>query len=192
MASNRVFPSPALTTCPRCSERFEASFPQADDRVSVRRCSNCSMMIYAAEASGGPVGSGGGGGELRPYRDLPTQRPAQIEKLIVSLNEGVPDTGDRRACGRIDAVLPLVAIPLRQDYMPAERAVRVATRNLSVNGASLTAPQSFAHPLLLLDFSMCGRSGSQSVMKVLRQHHTADGVEVSGEFLTPINHPGLH
>ncbi|TWT86887.1 PilZ domain protein [Pseudobythopirellula maris] len=185
-------PSPSgdsqVSQCPRCEAPFTAKPPAEGAAIEVRRCPSCSLYLYATVDADSPAGAVG---ELRPYHDLSSQRPAQLRKVIDDITVR-RKADERRQSDRVEAKLPLVAMSVNGAFYPVSEPLRVFTSNLSISGAMINSPESFTEPLLLLDFSLSGKPGAQAVMKVLRQRPQGDTTEVAGEFLTPLNHPGLH
>jgi hypothetical protein len=94
---------------------------------------------------------------------------------------------DKRQHKRYMITVPVIAIPLADDFRVDGEPIQMTTANISVGGAAVVHTRYINAKNLALDFSVAGLESVQVVLKVLRVGSLGPVYQISGEFISRLS-----
>jgi hypothetical protein len=180
--------SKPVERCSVCGSGIEMQPPAPAHNVTAWICENCGAIYFGSDDVT----------QKRPgmYRVDPAVRdpfspstPSSIpienaRRLVTHLGSDQFIGPDCRGHKRYLVTVPVIALPLAEDFRVDGEAIQMTTANISRGGAALIHTRYVKAPYLALDFTVAGLESLQVVLSVLRVRSLGPLYEVSGEFIS--------
>lgn len=109
--------------------------------------------------------------------------PEHLQRLVRLLTAREFKGVERRRYKRYSAVVPVVAVPLGEDFRVIGKPIRMTTTNVSHDGIGLIHTQYMRVPYYAIDFSVGGLELRQAVIKLMRVRGLGPVYESGGRFV---------
>jgi hypothetical protein len=178
----------------QCGSVIAIHPPAADQPVAAWICKTCGAAYF-----GGVNTAKSRGVELLAAND---GNPPTGEDQTEPIGESMPvksdvtpggsalDTltgRDRRQHTRYSIGVPVVAVPLRENFSIAGPAVQMTTRDISQSGIALAHTRFCEVPYYVIDFTAAGIELLQVLLKVVRVSNSGPTYEVAGKFINRLH-----
>jgi hypothetical protein len=193
----RLSPAPAINICSRCDAVISLSTPSPETPARPWLCGGCGSVYFAARSRSSVAVPGDVARRVDydqvidiatlSFRSRNTSVPRrELNRLLTYFSESFPLVAEKRTQKRYPMALPVIAVPLGNDFRVMGAAKQLTTINVSSGGASLLDIEPCKSMFLALDFSLVGLSSAKAVFEVLRVRPTFSAYEVSGRLVARI------
>lgn len=161
-----------IPECTGCGRASSARAPLPDQAVALAQCGACEQRVYVHDDPAGypdlhkqAVAQRG----FKPSRQLSMQRSSAISQLIEKLGDpGASEVDERRLSQRLAVAVAITVTPLDEWYLPIGNAYNAATIDISSTGMAFLSSTNRHACFWLVDFSLAGHNGQQSIIKPVR------------------------
>lgn len=186
-AHRRYAEKAPVKTIERCGCGVELGLPTPEPggATEVWRCASCGTVYVSGSTEEGVKPSQAEkalNDSQTPLGKLSGSDSAAREELLRALSGASFLGPERRQTPRFDVSLPAVGVPIDTHGRIVGRAVRVTTRDVSADGASVFTEAPVAAPTLVIDFTAAGFPGRQVALKITRQRVTGFLHELAGVY----------
>jgi hypothetical protein len=182
--------------CGGCRSVIEIRPPAPNLKATIWRCNKCGQIYFgsnepSAELRGLTLADRSTGNPFSMDAETsllkPTILPENAQRLTKSLTQEEDNWADRRRHKRYPISMPVVSLPLADDFRATGTAVPMTTTNVSLGGAALLHTRFVDAPYLALDFTVGGVEFLQVVFKLLRCRNLGPVYEIGGEFISRLS-----
>jgi hypothetical protein len=182
--------------CSGCGTLVALRPPTPEQPVSSFLCRTCGAVYFGADVGDAtePVIGLDKAVQLRicevtivPESAAAAVPPEHVRRLIKSLGGEKYEGPERRRDQRYAVTVPVVAVPLGQDFRIVGEPVKMTTLNVSLGGAALMHTRFTEAPYFALDFTSAGVELLQVVLQVLRVRNLGPLYEIGGRFISRLS-----